>query len=126
MNEPIGPQAVNDSTECEIASRSWWLWMAWIERTDGGGFVYGCAAPNSRLPGWSDEAVIEIPGGKLVIHQAIGSNELGCCTQSEVSDAIDTARSACRHSCGGAELPTAGSKLEIFAACSEKRLCARH
>lgn len=41
------------------------------------------------------------------------------------SDAIDTARSACRHSCGRAELPTAGAKLEIFAACSENRLCAR-
>lgn len=44
--------------------------MAWIERTEGSGFAYGCAAPNSYLPGWSDEAAFEIPSGKLVVHQA--------------------------------------------------------
>lgn len=44
--------------------------MAWIERTEGSGFAYGCAAPNSYLPGWSDEAAVEIPSGKLVVHQA--------------------------------------------------------
>jgi hypothetical protein len=76
VNEPVGPQAANDSTEYETASRSWWLWMAWIERTDGGGLVYGCAAPNSRLPGWNDEAAIDIPGGKLVVHQATVADEI--------------------------------------------------
>lgn len=75
MHEPVGPQASYDPVECEAASRSWWLWMAWIERTQGGGFVYGCAAPNSRLPSWSDEATIEIPGGKLVVHQATVADE---------------------------------------------------
>jgi hypothetical protein len=70
VHEPVGPQATNDPIESELTSGSWWLWMVWVEREGGGGFVYGCAARNSRLPGWSDEAAIEIPGGKLVVHQA--------------------------------------------------------
>lgn len=75
MDEPVGPQAIDDPSECEPPSRSWWLWLARIERPDGGGFVYGCAARNSRLPGWSDEAAIETPGGKLVVCQVTIADE---------------------------------------------------
>lgn len=48
MNEPVRPQAINDPIERETASRSWWLWMAWIEREGDGGLIYGCAAHTSR------------------------------------------------------------------------------
>lgn len=73
-----------------------------------------CAAMSKYSPGqqalWSVRAVQAGPSRNA---------------RADLSDAIDTARSARRHSCGGVELPTAGAKLEIFAACSEKRLCAR-
>lgn len=69
MDAPIEPRAINDPIENQTDSRSWWVWMAWIERTNGGGFVYGCAARHSGSPGWSDEAAIEVPAGKLIVHQ---------------------------------------------------------
>jgi hypothetical protein len=76
VHEPVGPQAIHDlGNREEPTSGSWWLWMAWIEREGGGGFVYGCAARNSRLPDWSDEAAMEIPGGRLVVHQATVAEE---------------------------------------------------
>lgn len=45
---------------------SWWVWMAWLEREAGGGFVYGCAARGFRLPSWTNDSVQDIPGaGRL-------------------------------------------------------------
>lgn len=75
MDEPVRPQARSDPSECGPTSRSWWVWLAWLQRPDGGGFVYGCAARNSHLPGWSDEAAIETPSGKLVVHQVTVADE---------------------------------------------------
>jgi hypothetical protein len=49
---------------------SWWVWIAWLERENGGGFVYGCAARTLRPAGWSEDRAIEIPGaGQLRISQ---------------------------------------------------------
>jgi hypothetical protein len=46
---------------------SWWLWISWIEREGGGGFVYGCAAHNFHPAGWTDDAAFEIPGGGRLV-----------------------------------------------------------
>jgi hypothetical protein len=56
---------------------SWWLWISWIEREGGGGFVYGCAAHNFHPAGWTDDAAFEIPGGgRLVVYQCTVTDEV--------------------------------------------------
>jgi hypothetical protein len=56
---------------------SWWLWISWIEREGGGGFVYGCAARNFHPAGWSGDAAFEIPGGgRLIVHQCTITDEI--------------------------------------------------
>jgi hypothetical protein len=59
------------------AAVSWWLWLCWLEREAGGGFVYGCAARNFHPPGWTDDATFEIPGGgRLIVHQSTITDEV--------------------------------------------------
>jgi hypothetical protein len=56
---------------------SWWLWISWTERANGGGLVYGCAAHNFHPAGWAEDASFEIPGGgQLFIHQCTVTDEV--------------------------------------------------
>jgi hypothetical protein len=55
---------------------SWWIWTAWIERPDGGGLVYGCAARSFRAAGWCDDRSIEIPGGQLLVSRRLVSQDV--------------------------------------------------
>jgi hypothetical protein len=60
---PVG----NDASPAATAV-SWWLWLCWLERDSGGGFVYGCAAPTFRSAGWAEDSVHEISGdGRLIV-----------------------------------------------------------
>jgi hypothetical protein len=62
-NNPSAPAA---------ASGSWWTWVAWLERGNSGGFVYGCAARSLRSPGWSDDRSVALPdGANLLISQRL-------------------------------------------------------
>ena len=57
--------------------QSWWIWIAWLERDGGGGFVYGCAAHTFRSAGWADERYIAVPDvGRLSISQRVVSESI--------------------------------------------------
>lgn len=63
-------------TQHAIANEStWWVWTAWIEKENGGGFLYGCAARSFREAGWRDDCSIELSDGQLVICQCLVSEE---------------------------------------------------
>ena len=57
--------------ETPAQGHSWWVWIAWLRRENGGGFAYGCAARSIRAAGWRDERSIELSDGKLVISQCL-------------------------------------------------------
>jgi hypothetical protein len=61
----------NAQTDMAAAQPTWWVWTAWIDRENGGCFIYGCAARSFRAAGWRDERSIEIPGGQLLISQRL-------------------------------------------------------
>jgi hypothetical protein len=49
---------------------SWWVWFGWLRRDAISGFVYGCAARNSRPSGWTEDRAIDLPGaGRLEVRQ---------------------------------------------------------
>lgn len=74
MQSPHKPPSANNETPRIDAS--WWVWLAWIEREGGGGFVYGCAASIFNSADWNEEANFEIPGGaRLVVHQRTLTDE---------------------------------------------------
>jgi hypothetical protein len=74
MQSPDTQQPANSKSPW--AGASWWVWLAWIERENGGGFVYGGAARSFHEPDWNDEAVFEIPGvGRLVVRQCTVADE---------------------------------------------------
>ena len=71
---------------------SWWVWLAWIDRENGGGFTYGCAARSFHSTSWKAEASYDFPGGgKLVVHQCtvIEENFQTFCNQL-AAGAVDT------------------------------------
>jgi hypothetical protein len=73
MNEITQALAANSPTH---VGSSCWVWLAVIERQDGGGFVYGCAARSSQPAGWEDKATFELPGdGRLSAYQRAISDE---------------------------------------------------
>jgi hypothetical protein len=57
---------------------SFWVWISWMmERENGGGLVYGCAARTFHPAGWTEDASFEIPGsGRLLVHQGTVTEEL--------------------------------------------------
>lgn len=56
---------------------SWWVWIAWLEREKGGGFIYGCAARTFRPSGWGDSYSVEIPGtGRLHLSQHLVTEDI--------------------------------------------------
>lgn len=57
-----------DSTTRET---SWWIWTAWVEKENGCGFVYGCAARSFRAPEWRDQRTVQISAGQLIICQSL-------------------------------------------------------
>jgi hypothetical protein len=62
------PSPSKNETSCNNAS--WWVWIAWIEREGGRGFVYGCAARSFRSSGWVDETDFNVSGGgRLIVRQ---------------------------------------------------------
>src|ERR1039458_8770994 len=70
MTDELLPTAdIPHPSEMPVAA-SWWIWVCWLERGAGAGFVYGCAARNFRPAGWTDDSVVEIPDvGRLVVCQ---------------------------------------------------------
>ena len=62
--------------EAPAQQRFWWVWIAWLNRESGGGFVYGCAARSFRTAGWRDDCSIELPDGKLVISQCLVAEDV--------------------------------------------------
>lgn len=62
------PSLANDEGPGDAAS--WWIWTARIDRENGGGFVFGCAARSFHPSGWSDAATFDLPvDGQLIVHQ---------------------------------------------------------
>jgi hypothetical protein len=61
------PSSTTPDSSLAPATICWWLWISWIEREGGGGFVYGCAARNFHPACWSDDAAFEIPGGGRLV-----------------------------------------------------------
>jgi hypothetical protein len=83
--EDLNPRPVAYSPPLPREAASWWLWVSWIEREGGGGFVYGCAARNFHPTGWTDNAALEIPGGgRLIVHQCTITDEVF----SRIQDAL--------------------------------------
>lgn len=74
VQNPGTSQPANNESSRDGAS--WWVWIAWIEREGGGGFVFGCAARSLHSPVWSDETVFDVPGnGRLIVHQCTIADE---------------------------------------------------
>jgi hypothetical protein len=58
------------STADRLDPISWWVWFGWLRRDAISGFVYGCAARNFRLAGWTRDSAIDLPGtGRLEVRQ---------------------------------------------------------
>ncbi|AWL96806.2 VPA1262 family N-terminal domain-containing protein [Bradyrhizobium ottawaense] len=64
---------------------SWWIWICWLEREGGGGFVYGCAARVSRPAGWSNDHGIPLAD---VGHVRIAQRTVGNGTFQLFEDAL--------------------------------------
>ena len=49
---------------------SWWIWCCWLRQRTATYFVYGCAAPSSREPGWIKDCALQLAAlGQLEIRQ---------------------------------------------------------
>jgi hypothetical protein len=90
QNRDTQPPATSESP---CAGASWWVWLAWIERENGGGFVYGAAARCFHEPDWSEEAGFEIPGAdRLVVRQCtVRDDNFGLLRNQLAAGTVDTA-----------------------------------
>ena len=68
--------ASESNQEALAQGRSWWVWIACLNRESGGGFVYGCAARSLRAAGWRDDRSIELPDGVMIISQCLVAQDV--------------------------------------------------